>query len=183
MICPVCDYDNLPGSDQCEECLVDLRQEDIPQPGNEVQRSIMEDPISVLSPRVPISMSETSSLGEVVGVMKEENIGAMLVVDEKGALRGIFSERDLIGRVIGKVESVESTPVSEVMTPMPECRKLTDTLAYAIHSMYVGNYRHIPIVDKAHKPVGIVALSDIINFMESNFRDIVTRRFERPRGT
>ncbi len=179
MNCPVCGHENLPGSDQCDECLADLRHEDVPRPRTEVQRSIMEDPISVLGLRVPIAIPEESVLGEAIRIMREKNIGAMLAVDPQGRMSGIFSERDLICRVLGQEIDLESTTLASVMTPSPECRKSTDSIGYAIHSMHIGNYRHIPIVDADRKPVGIVALSDIVTFIELHFREIVTKRFLR----
>ena len=50
MICPTCSHDNLPGSEVCANCLHDLTQLDRPTAQNRVERSLMEDPVSVLKP-------------------------------------------------------------------------------------------------------------------------------------
>ena len=49
MICPHCAFDNMPGSEQCENCLADLTQLDRPVAQDRVERSLMEDAVSRLS--------------------------------------------------------------------------------------------------------------------------------------
>ena len=64
MICPNCSFDNLPGSETCARCQQDLTQLDVPIAQDRVQRSLMEDPVSVLNPRTPIAVP-AASLGPV----------------------------------------------------------------------------------------------------------------------
>ncbi len=100
MICPACNTDNLPGSEVCCHCLNDLTHLDQPTAHDRVERSLMEDPVSVLKPRPPVTLSPNATVGEAIQAMLADNIGAVLIV-EGGKLVGIFSERDLLTRVAG----------------------------------------------------------------------------------
>src|SRR3954452_12038983 len=101
MICPTCGYDNLPGSEECSRCQQDLTQLDRPTAHDRVERSLMEDPVSVLKPQTPITLPPTASVRQAVQTMLDRNLGALLVVGADGKLLGVFSERDLLTKVAG----------------------------------------------------------------------------------
>src|SRR5262245_55791239 len=107
MICPVCSYDNVPGAEVCEGCLQDLTHLDQPVAQDRAQRSLMEDPVSVLAPQTPITYPDDTPLREAVASMAEGNIGAVLVLDAAGKLVGILSERDLLLKVAGQAAVAE----------------------------------------------------------------------------
>ena len=119
MICPNCGHDNLPGSEECARCLQDLTQLDLPVAHDRVERSLMEDPVSVLRPHEPVVVRPTASVREVIQVMLARDTGSVLVVDEGGRLLGIFSERDLLTKVAGLNEPFAGRPVSAAVTPSP----------------------------------------------------------------
>ena len=64
MTCPHCGHDNLPGEDFCGSCSADLLDLDVPLPKDNVQRSLMIDPVSSLSPAVALTI-EASALARV----------------------------------------------------------------------------------------------------------------------
>src|SRR4051794_28362130 len=134
MICPNCSFDNLPGSETCARCHQDLTQLDVPVAQDRVQRTLMEDTVSVLKPRTPITVRDDSLVTEAIQIMLARNIGAVLVLDDKGNLVGIFSERDLLTKVAGR-GPVEDHPVHDFMTRNPETVVPTDTLAFALGKM------------------------------------------------
>src|SRR5436853_1948546 len=101
MICPNCGYDNLPGSEECSSCQQDLTQLDRPAAQNRIERSLMEDPVSVLRSRKPVAVLPTATVQEVIRAMLEQDVGALLVMDEQQHLLGVFSERDLLTKVAG----------------------------------------------------------------------------------
>src|SRR6516165_827524 len=105
MICPNCGHDNLPGSEECSRCLQDLTQLDLPIAQNQVERSLMEDHVRVLQPHAPITIGPATPTGDAIRLMLSKNIGALLVVGDKGELLGIFSERDLMRRVASNFET------------------------------------------------------------------------------
>jgi CBS domain-containing protein len=161
MICPTCGWDNLPGNEECQHCQQDLTPLDRPVAQNRVERSLMEDPVSVLRPRAPITVPLAATVGEAMRVMLDRNVGAVLVVDEAGALRGIFSERDLLKKVAGLHADPAVLPVARFMTADPETVAATDTLAFVLHKMDIGGYRHVPVLTEG-KPTGVISVRDML---------------------
>src|SRR5271167_3289990 len=100
MICPTCGCDNLPGNEECSNRQQDLTPLDRPTPNNKVERSLMEDPVMALDPKAPVTLPAGATLREAIQTMLARNIGSVLIVDEAGMLVGIFSERDLLKKVV-----------------------------------------------------------------------------------
>jgi CBS domain-containing protein len=161
MICPHCGHDNLPGSEECSHCLMDLTQLDQPIAHNRIERSLMEEPVSVLQPREPITVRPETTVRDTIRIMLECDIGALLVVDEHDKLLGIFSERDLLTRVAGLHDPYADLPIKQFMTPNPETVTATDTLAFALHKMDGGGYRHMPVLQDG-RPIGVVSVRDML---------------------
>jgi CBS domain-containing protein len=161
MICPTCGWDNVPGIEVCANCQQDLTPLDRPCAGNRVERSLLEDQVLVLRPRHPTTVRESTSLREAIQLLLADNVGAVLVVDDAGKLRGIFSERDLLKKVAGLHEDFEDLPVGPFMTPKPETVSLTDTLNFVLHKMDGGGYRHVPVLE-AGKPVNVISVRDML---------------------
>ena len=161
MICPHCGHDNLPGSEECSHCLMDLTQLDRPTAHNRIERSLMEDPVSVLQPKRPVTVLPTATVGQTIQIMLDCDIGALMVVDASGKLLGVFSERDLLTKVAGIHDPFIDLPVQNFMTANPETVKTTDTLAFALHKMDVGGYRHLPML-KDGRPVGVISVRDML---------------------
>jgi CBS domain-containing protein len=161
MICPNCGHDNLPGSEECSSCLQDLTQLDRPAPNNRIERSLMEDPVSVLGPKQAITVGPNATVREAIQAMLASGIGALLVVDDAGKLLGIFSERDLLVKVAGLTEPQLELPVRQFMTANPETVSATDTLAFALHKMDLGGYRHLPVLQEG-RPVTVISVRDLL---------------------
>jgi CBS domain-containing protein len=161
MICPRCGHDNVPGNDVCESCLLDLAPLDQPAPRDRVQHDLMDRPVRDLKPRTPVTLPATAPLRDAVRLMLDQGVGTVLVVDDAGALAGIFSERDLLLRVPDEAARGGDRPLSEFMTPKPETVRLDDPLALALQKMDVGHYRHLPVVCEG-KPVGVISVRDLM---------------------
>lgn len=164
MLCPNCGTYNLPGNEICTNCHQDLTPLDLPTPQSELERSLMEDPISCLPPCAPLLVRPETSVPEVMQIMLDHNRGAVLVIDAHGHLLGIFTERDILKKIAGIHEDYSRLRVNMVMTPQPETVALTDTLNFALHKMDVGGYRHLPVVN-GEQPVGIVSVRDMLRHM------------------
>jgi CBS domain-containing protein len=161
MICPTCGCDNLPGSEDCQHCQQDLTPLDRPAAQNRVERSLMEDSVSVLGPKPPVTVPPEATVAQAMQVMLTQNLGAVLVVDGDGKLKGIFSERDLLKRVAGLFDDFAALPVARFMTADPETVTPTDRLNFALHKMDVGGYRHLPVLAEG-KPAGVVSVRDML---------------------
>jgi CBS domain-containing protein len=161
MICPHCGHDNLPGSEECGHCSMDLTQLDRPTAINRIERSLMEDPVSILRPKRPVTVRPATTVGDTIRLLLDNDIGALLVVDERGSLAGIFSERDLLTKVAGLFDSYADLPIQKFMTRNPETVTVDDTLAFALHKMDVGGYRHLPVT-RDGSPVGVISVRDML---------------------
>jgi CBS domain-containing protein len=164
MICPHCAFDNLPGSEQCQNCLADLAQLDHPVAQDRVERSLMEDAVSQLQPRRAVTVGPATTVKQALEVMLSHDIGAVMIVDDAGKLLGIFSERDLLTKVADPIVDHTARPVSDFMTANPQTVRPTDTLAFALHQMDAGGYRHLPVL-KDGQPLGMISVRDMLRHM------------------
>jgi len=161
MICPNCGFDNLPGSEECSKCTQDLTQLDRPVGQDKIERSLMDDSVGMLHPGEPVTVLPTISIREAIQTLLKHDIGALIVVDTTGKLLGIFSERDLLQRVAGLNIDLSAAPVHTYMTPNPESITASDSLAFALHKMDVGGYRHLPVVED-DKPVAVISVRNML---------------------
>lgn len=97
---------------------------------------------------------------ETVRVMVERNIGAVPVI-HNGKLVGIFSERDLMKRVVAEGRDARSTCMAEVMTDDPLTVSMNDDLGECMMLMRRNNFRHLPVCHEGHL-IGMVSLRDIL---------------------
>lgn len=134
-----------------------------------ISPAVFNDTVGVLAPAEPVCLRETVTVSEAAQRMLQARQAAVLVVDAAGRLAGIFTERDLLTRVVGRGLDPKGTALSVVMTSNPEVLSLRDRVAYAVHCMSVAGYRTVPLVDADGKPVGIVTVSDVIRWLASLF--------------
>jgi CBS domain-containing protein len=85
-----------------------------------------------------------------------------VIVGSDGRVQGIFTERDCLMKVLGKVSDL-SLPISDFMTRHPICERPDASLAFALNLMSNGGFRHIPIVDQDNIPIGIVSIKDVVD--------------------
>ena len=134
-----------------------------------ISPAVFDDTVDVLAPAAPICLRASAAVADAALRMLHARQAAVLVVDAAGRLEGIFTERDLLTRVVGRGLDPKSTALSVVMTPNPEVLSVTDRVAYAVHCMSVAGYRTVPLVDRDRKPVGIVTVSDVIRWLANLF--------------
>ena len=152
-----------------EERIADERSSAAADVATDLGQVISEQPIRMLtSLRDPVSIDVDATAGDAINCMKSHHIGCVLVVDN-GRLVGVFTERDVLRKIADTNSPPDSIPVRDVMTTDPECLTLDDSLAYALHHMSVGGFRHIPLVDQSGKPTGVIAMRAIVDFMVDLF--------------
>jgi signal-transduction protein with cAMP-binding, CBS, and nucleotidyltransferase domain len=163
MICPSCGYDNIEGTDRCEECTTSLFNLDESQGGKRVlSRSVMEDDLTKLENDFLAVTPETSA-SEVVNQMKQARLGCALVLDH-GKLVGIFTERDLLSKLTGHTAHSPATPVKQLMSANPEILLETDSIAAALNKMSMGRYRHIP-VQKSDGSYCVTSIRHVLKYL------------------
>lgn len=111
--------------------------------------------------------SPSTPLLEALRIMCEHNIGSILLT-EGDALKGIFTERDLIKRIACMTHPPANVVMRDVMTKNPQTISIRASIARAIHALSVGGYRHLPVVGKQGEPIKILSVKDIIHFIEKH---------------
>ena len=128
------------------------------------------DPLSTLTQEKFIILNEEATLGDAIVNMQKYHHGCILLENDH-KITGIFTERDIVQKIVGKRHNLEKECVADYMTKSPDVLHSQDPIAYALNKMISGGYRHIPIVDKEEKPIGIIAMQDIINHLGDYFFD------------
>ncbi len=128
-------------------------------------QAILEATIRDLKPRPAGTLREAATIRAAVQLMLEEKLGAV-IVEREGQPVGIFTERDLMRRVVAAGIGLDRA-LEEVMTPDPETLGLDDGIAYALNRMTVGGFRNIPIVDENEALVGIISQREVVNYIVS----------------
>jgi CBS domain-containing protein len=168
MICPDCGHDNIDGDDLCDACGQPLVNIDLSP--SEVEQTITRETIKSLAPHVPISIEPATTVREAIQKLVENRIGCLLV-KEGDELVGIFTERDVLNR-ISENPRVMDQPIQDFMTKSPTTARLDDSIAYALHAMDLGGYRHLPIVNADGKPKGIISIRDILGYLCDRFAEL-----------
>lgn len=132
-----------------------------------IRGAILTTPVAQLNLRPPICVGVAATVSEAVAAMNEHHTGCVLV-ERDGRLAGIFTERDILTRVVFQLED-RNMPVASVMTADPESLEPNSSIAYALNKMSVGGYRHIPVVDGEGKVQGVVSVRDLVDFLVEMF--------------
>jgi CBS domain-containing protein len=97
-------------------------------------------------------------VAEAARLMKQRNVGAMMVVDG-GRLVGMFTERDGLFRVVAAGLDGKTTPLSAVMTTNPRTVQPDRSFAQALSIMHEGRFRHLPVMEDG-RPIGMISVRD-----------------------
>jgi len=109
-----------------------------------------------------VTVNRLTTVMEAVRTMDRESIGAVAVVDEN-VLAGIFSERDLMLRVVLEKIDPERTQVQEVMTSPVATISRDSTTDDALKLMLERHIRHLPIIDRDGKLAGMISIRNILH--------------------
>ncbi len=108
------------------------------------------------------TVSPEDTVFDAVGVMNQHRVGAAVVLEEERVV-GIFTERDVLTRVVGADLDSHTTPVARVMTPDPICvsgsSSVTDLMTVATEK----RCRHFPVVEN-ERLVGLVSIGDLVHW-------------------
>ena len=125
------------------------------------------DRVSSLGIDPPLSLQITETVGAAVELLAAKRHGCLLVLDGE-ALTGIFTERDFLMKALGRDLALDE-PVSKIMTPEPATLSAKATVADAVSLMDAGGYRHVPILGKDGRPVGILSVKHISHYLVDHF--------------
>jgi CBS domain-containing protein len=116
-----------------------------------------------------VAVPPTATVKDGVAAMAEHRCGSVLVI-EGDQVTGIFTERDLMLRVVSKGLNPEATPISEVMTASPDTIDADAPVADAIRAMDEFSYRYLPVLD-AGRCIGVIStrhlpFSDVLDMKD-----------------
>jgi CBS domain-containing protein len=162
--CPYCGSDVIEGVDECESCGQTLTDTNLPLPATPVERALLKDRVKLLQNRPPLSVSPTMPVREVLRLLVDNKIGCVMVV-EKGQAAGIFTERDALLKLGENPAEWADKPISDFMTANVQSLPPTAKIAFAVHRMDQGGYRHVPVVNDKGEPVGVFSVRDILRYL------------------
>jgi CBS domain-containing protein len=116
---------------------------------------------SIVEGQTPITVAKTVTVLEAARMMKQQNVGALLVVDGT-RLCGIFTERDALFRVLAEGRDPGATRLAQVMTPQPQTIHPDKPFLDALRMMHKGRFRHLPVVED-DRPLGMVSSRDALD--------------------
>lgn len=132
----------------------------------------IEDPIRTLNLEQVISIKAGASLQEVVATLQEKRIGCITIENDSNDTVGIFTERDILKKVIGKNLDLNKEIVDDYMTPNPELLSENDPIAFALNRMSDGSYRHIPITRDGQVRF-MLSVKDIVDEIAKTYRKMI----------
>jgi CBS domain-containing protein len=111
-----------------------------------------------------LSVASTATVADAVALMDEKGLGSVLVRDAGGKMAGIFTERDLMRRVVRQGRDPKTTPMSTVMTPDVRQVPATESIVEVLRIMVEHGYRHMLVAEGA-KPAGVVSIRDLMSWL------------------
>ncbi len=123
------------------------------------------------------TVGRETSVYDAAVLMNEHKIGSVLV-SEEGQLVGIFTERDILQRVVGQRRDVDETRVEEVMTKEVACCRPHTTIEEAKGVMKNRRIRRLPVLDDNGQILGIISIGDL-NAHENNSQELTIHLLEQ----
>lgn len=139
----------------------------------------LTDPIQSMPKEKFLVINENASLEVTIDKLQQYHLGC-IVIEEENKVTGIFTERDVLMKVLGKRLDFKLETINDYMTKNPHRLQMDDPLAYALNLMVDGGFRHVPIVDDNDKTVGLISMQDVVNHLGNFFYDEVMNLPPKP---
>jgi len=129
-----------------------------------LKQALMEETVAAIQSRPYTSISPNSTVEQALILLAGRGVACALV-EEDGKLVGVFSDRDALNKTSLEYEAMKDRPVCDVMTADPVYVYESDSSAAALCVMAVMGHRHVPVLDRDHKILGIVTPQRISTFL------------------
>lgn len=120
-------------------------------------RDFMEVPAKVIP--------DDATIDDAASTMWDINIGSVIVVDSEGRMAGIITERDILFAVTKSLVG-KDIPVTSIMSKTSLMATPNEGIVTAVDRMIKGGVRHLPVIDKDGKPLGMVSMRDAMGITE-----------------
>ena len=125
------------------------------------------DSVTLLETDDFICIRPDTPLSEAIEEMKKDEGGCAIVCNEEGRIVGIFTERDLLNKIVGQEIDMNSS-VSSFMSPAVETLTTDATIGDAVRIMNEKSYRNIPLV-KDNQLIGSISVFDVITYLAESY--------------
>ncbi len=132
-----------------------------------LRENLASDTIASLGTRDPIDISPRTSVGGAISLLQNHSIGCVVVTEDHRPV-GIFTERDVLRRVLSSNVSLE-TPVADVMTSPATVVTCDETIGSVIQTLVDGGFRHVPVVDASGVLKSVVSVKRIVEYVVDHF--------------
>jgi CBS domain-containing protein len=141
---------------------------------------LIDEKLKTLSRREPLAVRPGTSLGDCLALIRRTGIAdSVFVTDEEGHLRGVLTERDIFGKLIGTKVDLDQ-PVESLVVEHPFTLNLEEPIRHAIELMQTGRYRNVPIVDDDACLLGVVRPVDVLSYIAEAFPEELLNLPPRP---
>jgi CBS domain-containing protein len=128
-----------------------------------------------------VSKQDISTVGATMTVrdaareMAAKRIGALMIT-EQGRLQGIFTERDVMTKVVAAGRDPDKTVLADVMTRNPDTVRPDSLALKALEMMRESGYRHLPVLEADGRIVGIVSIRDLYFAVKTDLEEDIQER-------
>lgn len=147
-------------------------EEESPGHARVFDSELLQEPLKALPTRAPLLFSASDTVTDAMRAMQRERRGCVLITTDgtsKTRLAGIFTERDVLYRVVDRGRNPADLPLGEVMTEDPEAVPAGASIAWVLNKMAIGGFRHVPVVDDMGAPAFVVSVRDVVEFLVDFF--------------
>jgi CBS domain-containing protein len=134
-----------------------------------ITSSLIEQCLGDWEMATPVMVSGDTTLRRTIGIMKDRHVGCVIVGDAPNGVVGIFSERDLLLRVVGQGIDFDTATVALFMTSAPQTLQHDDSIAQALQLMITEGFRHVPVLDADDHLIGVFSMRDAARFVAELF--------------
>ena len=138
-----------------------------PAEKTDAPRRARNDSVTLMQTDDFVCIQPDTPLSEAIEQMKQDEGGCAIICDGEGRIMGIFTERDLLNKVIGKDVDMKS-PVSNFMSASVETLTTDATIGDAVRVMNEKSYRNIPLV-KDGRLIGSISVFDVITYLAESY--------------
>lgn len=125
---------------------------------------LVQEVLAEKASRELVTVEASATVSEAVAVMAERRVGAVVIRNEDGLADGIFTERDVLVRVVHAGRDPAATPISMVMTRDVRFVSPGTTVEAALSLMHVNRHRHLLVID-GPRLFGLVSIGDLVRHL------------------
>jgi len=164
LLCPYCEQEVIEGADACDACGQSLTESHLPAPANSVEWALLKDRVSLFQERQPLFVSPTMPVREVLRLLAANRVGCVVVAEQRKVV-GIFTERDALLKLGDRAAELGDRPIADFMTAQVESLPPTAKIAFAVHRMDHGGYRHVPVTNPQGEAIGMFSVREILDYL------------------